>query len=85
MVSQSLVYNHCVPGSGEQKVVRTSVVPICLSTPWLEFYLPEHSPSQGVNSCQQGMGGQVRSLFFTVSVAGADSCLRFFSVWETVF
>lgn len=48
------------PGSGEQKVVRTSVymiVPICLSTPWLEFYLPEYSPSQGLNSRQQGMGG----------------------------
>lgn len=48
------------PGSGEQKVVRTSVhmiVPICLSAPWLEFYLPEYSPSQGLNSRQQGMGG----------------------------
>lgn len=43
-----------------EKVVRTSVhmiVPICLSTPWLEFYLPEYSPSQGLNSRQQGMGG----------------------------
>lgn len=48
------------PGSGEQKVVRTSVhtiVPICLSAPWLEFYLPEYSPSQGLHSRQQGMGG----------------------------
>lgn len=48
------------PGSGEQKIVRTSVymiVSICLSTPWLEFYLPEYSPSQGLNSRQQGMGG----------------------------
>lgn len=48
------------PGSRAQKVLRTSVhmtVPVCLPTPWLEFYLPEYSPSQGLNSRQQGMGG----------------------------
>lgn len=58
MVSQSLDARN--PGSGEEKVGRTSVdmiVPICLSTPWLEFYLPEYSPSQGLNSRQQGLGG----------------------------
>lgn len=61
VVSQSLAYNHCVDVIlAAEKVVRTSVhmiVPICLSTPWLEFYLPEYSPSQGLNSRQQGMGG----------------------------